>query len=125
MERDSLSEIDLSDRVLPADPCAYSRGRVARAMIAVYRWLLSPLLVALMGPACRFEPTCSRYAEEAIARYGTARGGWRALKRLLRCRPGGGWGYDPVAVRRPPVGHESLDEFSPMPAPEASGAAEL
>jgi uncharacterized protein len=125
MKRDGLTEMELSHRAASGYPSAQPRGRVARATIAVYHWLLSPLLVALMGPACRFEPTCSRYAEEAIARYGTARGGWLALKRLLRCRPGGGWGYDPVLIRRPAVAHESPAEFSPLSAPEASGAPEL
>jgi uncharacterized protein len=73
----------------------------ARAAFGVYRKLVSPLIVTLLGPACRFEPSCSNYADEAIARYGIVRGGWQALKRLMRCRPGGGWGYDPVVVRRP------------------------
>ncbi len=68
----------------------------ARAVIAVYRTLISPLAVSLLGPACRFEPSCSRYASEAIARHGVVSGGRIALRRLLRCRPGGGWGYDPV-----------------------------
>lgn len=47
-------------------------------------------------PSCRFTPTCSQYAAEAIAKYGAARGGWLALKRLARCHPWGGSGYDPV-----------------------------
>jgi putative membrane protein insertion efficiency factor len=66
--------------------------RLPVAAIHVYRWLLAPLL----GPACRFEPSCSRYAEESIRRHGLARGGWLGLKRLLRCHPLGGSGYDPV-----------------------------
>ena len=45
---------------------------------------------------CRFVPTCSEYAKEAILTYGTLRGSLLALKRLLRCRPGGSYGYDPV-----------------------------
>lgn len=49
----------------------------------------------LLG-GCRFHPTCSEYAEEAIARLGIARGGFLALRRLLRCRPFGPWGFDPV-----------------------------
>lgn len=57
-----------------------------------YRALISPLL----PPACRFTPTCSAYAEEAVERYGAARGSWLALRRLLRCHPWGGTGYDPV-----------------------------
>lgn len=75
----------------------------ACAVVGIYRAVVSPLAGALIGPACRFEPSCSVYAGEAIARYGILRGGWQAFKRLLRCRPGGGWGYDPVVVRRPPA----------------------
>jgi uncharacterized protein len=69
---------------------------VALVLIASYRTVLSPVLFAMYGPACRFEPTCSAYAAEAIARYGVARGGSMALKRLLKCRPLGGWGFDPL-----------------------------
>ncbi|HLW69582.1 MAG TPA: membrane protein insertion efficiency factor YidD [Candidatus Binataceae bacterium] len=73
-------------------------GRVLTlAALVIYRVVLSPILAAALGPACRFEPTCSEYASAAIAHHGAARGGWMAIRRLLRCRPGGGWGYDPVA----------------------------
>ena len=57
-----------------------------------YKRFISPLL----PPMCRFEPTCSRYAYEAVDRHGALKGGWLALRRLARCRPGGGQGYDPV-----------------------------
>ena len=73
--------------------------RVAIALIRLYQLMLSPLLVATMGPACRFEPSCSAYAQTAIAAHGLWRGGWRAMRRLARCRPAGGWGYDPVPDR--------------------------
>lgn len=73
---------------------------VALAIISVYRAILSPVLLSMSGPACRFEPTCSAYAAEAIARYGITRGGWIALKRLLKCRPFGGWGFDPLPTTR-------------------------
>jgi uncharacterized protein len=69
---------------------------LALAVIAVYRVALSPILFSVLGPACRFEPTCSAYAAEAIARYGLTRGVWIALKRLMKCRPLGGWGFDPL-----------------------------
>ena len=49
-----------------------------------------------MPPACRYQPTCSRYAYQAIERYGAFKGGWLMLKRLARCQPFGGSGYDPV-----------------------------
>ena len=68
----------------------------ALVIIAGYRTVLSPVLLAMFGPACRFEPTCSAYAAAAIARFGIVRGGWMALKRLARCRPLGGWGFDPL-----------------------------
>jgi len=62
------------------------------ALIAFYRACISPLL----PPACRYTPTCSQYAQEAIRKYGPFKGGWLALKRILRCNPWGGSGYDPV-----------------------------
>ncbi len=62
------------------------------AMLRGYKWLLSPLL----PPACRYVPSCSEYAMEAIARHGAIRGGLRAAWRLLRCHPFARGGYDPV-----------------------------
>ena len=73
--------------------------RGAIALIHLYRLLLSPLLAATMGPACRFEPSCSVYAQAAIAAHGLWHGGGLAMQRLARCRPAGGWGYDPVPAR--------------------------
>ena len=63
------------------------------SLIRFYRRSISPLF----PPSCRFVPTCSQYALEAIEKYGAARGGWLALTRRLRCHPfhKGGW-YDPV-----------------------------
>lgn len=72
-----------------------TRG-LACAIVFLYRVTLSPLLLGLVGPACRFDPTCSQYADEAISEHGLIMGGWMALRRLSHCRPGGGWGYDPV-----------------------------
>jgi uncharacterized protein len=68
----------------------------ALGAIAAYRRLASPLLMATAGPACRFEPTCSEYAHQALATHGLRRGLYLTLRRLLRCRPLGGWGYNPV-----------------------------
>jgi len=62
------------------------------ALVNVYRIALSPWL----APACRFEPSCSAYAIEAIERHGAARGAWLALRRLLRCHPLHRAGFDPV-----------------------------
>ena len=61
-------------------------------VIRAYQLLLSPWL----APACRFEPTCSHYAIEAIERYGPVHGPWIAAKRLARCHPLGDHGYDPL-----------------------------
>ena len=60
--------------------------------IRFYQRAVSPV----MGPSCRFTPTCSEFAVGAIERYGARSGGWLALKRILRCHPFGGQGYDPV-----------------------------
>ena len=61
-------------------------------LLVVYRRLISPLL----GPSCRYVPTCSTYAVEAVQRHGALRGSWLTLKRLLRCHPFAEGGYDPV-----------------------------
>ncbi len=66
--------------------------RVLVGFIRLYQWFLSPLLPA----DCRYLPTCSCYAEEALSRHGLARGGWLAMRRVLHCHPWGGSGYDPV-----------------------------
>lgn len=61
-------------------------------LIRGYQALFSPI----MPPMCRFEPTCSHYAYEAVERHGALRGGWLSLRRIARCRPGGGRGVDLV-----------------------------
>lgn len=66
--------------------------RILIALIKGYKLLISPLL----PPACRFQPTCSEYAMEAIGRFGVLRGGWMAIARILRCHPLHPGGYDPV-----------------------------
>lgn len=72
-----------------------------RIFIRGYQLFLSPLLELLTGPGggCRYEPTCSRYFLEACEKHGVLRGSWLGVKRLARCQPWGGQGYDPV----PPV----------------------
>jgi putative membrane protein insertion efficiency factor len=61
-------------------------------LIRLYQWTVSPLF----PPSCRYAPSCSQYAAEAVTRYGALRGGWLALRRILRCHPWGGAGLDPV-----------------------------
>jgi putative membrane protein insertion efficiency factor len=61
-------------------------------LILVYRATLGHF----MGGHCRFHPSCSQYAIDAINKYGAARGAWRAVKRICRCHPWGGQGYDPA-----------------------------
>jgi putative membrane protein insertion efficiency factor len=67
------------------------------------RWLLIQLVLLyrvtlgqLLGGQCRFHPSCSQYAIDAISKYGPVVGCWKALKRILRCRPWGGCGHDPA-----------------------------
>jgi putative membrane protein insertion efficiency factor len=76
-------------------------ARCARALILVYRLTLS----AFIGRECRYLPTCSDYADEAIRRHGLWAGGWMGVARICRCRPGGGDGYDPVPERLPASAH--------------------
>lgn len=67
-------------------------ARVMLAGIRFYQRGISPLT----PPSCRFQPTCSQYAREAIERYGAAKGSWLAMRRLARCQPFCRGGYDPV-----------------------------
>jgi putative membrane protein insertion efficiency factor len=67
------------------------------ALIRIYQWFISPLL----GNHCRFYPSCSQYAREAIEHYGALRGGWLAIRRLLRCHPWHPGGVDPVPEPSP------------------------
>ena len=68
---------------------------IRRVLILLVRaWQIGPS--AVMAPTCRFAPSCSAYAIEALDRHGAFRGGWLTLKRLLRCHPWGGSGFDPV-----------------------------
>jgi putative membrane protein insertion efficiency factor len=71
---------------------------VARALILFYRATFS----AFAGRSCRYAPTCSEYADDAIARHGLWAGGWMGFARICRCRPGGGEGFDPVPEKLDP-----------------------
>lgn len=68
-------------------------GRLELLAIRLYRKYISPLK---SGPCCRFVPTCSQYAEEAVRKHGAFRGSYLALRRVIRCHPFSAGGYDPV-----------------------------
>ena len=67
-------------------------SKLILALIQAYRYAVSPML----GPSCRFHPSCSEYAQQAVVRHGALHGVWLALKRVLRCNPWHCGGHDPV-----------------------------
>ncbi len=89
----------MPDQADTSTPRRWTR-RIAAAPILAYKYAISPML----PQACRFEPTCSRYALEAIETHGALKGLWLGIRRILRCHPitwlGGGAGYDPVPPAR-------------------------
>lgn len=87
-----ISRIDGSD----ASPTLGSRFGVM--LVRLYQVTLGPF----MGGHCRFQPTCSQYAIDALRSHGLLRGSWLAARRVLRCHPWGGMGHDPVPPRRVP-----------------------
>ncbi len=86
--------------------------RTALGLIRFYQLAVSPHF----PPSCRFQPSCSAYAHEAITRFGLVRGGWLFLKRFGRCHPFGGEGYDPV-----PLPPESSPAGGARPGPAGAG----
>ena len=68
-------------------------AKILLGLIRFYQYALSPML----PPRCRYQPTCSQYAIEAVRKYGALKGGWLAAKRIGRCHPLGGRGYGPVS----------------------------
>ncbi|TDY03869.1 membrane protein insertion efficiency factor YidD [Thiohalophilus thiocyanatoxydans] len=70
--------------------------RLLILLIGGYRYLISPVL----GPHCRYYPSCSEYAQTAVSRFGALRGGWMAVKRISRCHPWHEGGIDPVPEKK-------------------------
>ena len=85
-------------------------------LLRVYRVAVSPLY----GQVCRYHPSCSAYALEAVTRHGTLRGSWLAARRLTRCHPWAAGGYDPVPPARTPpnLGQTSRTQAGPSPSPQ-------
>ena len=81
--------------------------RLLVTSIRIYQWTLSPLI----GRSCRFYPTCSCYASEAIERFGAFRGAYLGTLRILRCHPWHAGGYDPVPPLQAAAGAESMRQL--------------
>lgn len=92
----------LTEFVIKPDFVAHKPTIAARGLLAIF-WLYRMTLSYFLGGYCRFTPTCSRYATEAVTRYGALRGGHMTIKRLCRCHPWGGSGFDPVPEENPPL----------------------
>jgi putative membrane protein insertion efficiency factor len=107
--------VDRVRRRGPGEPSTVAR--LLLALVGGYRRFVSPAL----PPSCRFTPSCSAYAVEAIARHGARRGSWLTARRLLRCGPWHAGGHDPVP---PVVGRSDVTEHpsSARPAPTAAAA---
>jgi len=88
--------------------------RLLWGLVRGYQLFISPVLPG----SCRYEPSCSAYAAEAIMRHGAMRGGWLAAKRIARCHPFGGWGYDPVPGLDP---HTAIHAGGDQPGPGGAG----
>jgi putative membrane protein insertion efficiency factor len=73
-------------------------AKVLLALVSFYRYVVSPALHWAMGPRCRFQPSCSCYAADALRMHGARHGGWLALRRVLRCHPFHPGGFDPVPL---------------------------
>ncbi len=98
------------------------KALVTRVLTLVVRGLILAYQVVpayFFRGSCRFEPGCSRYASEAVAVHGPVKGGWLAVRRICRCHPWGGLGYDPVP---PPAGANALRRAGPPADPHAGSS---
>jgi putative membrane protein insertion efficiency factor len=99
-ERDTLTRPSPSSSPLQGEGTGkWAPRSLGVGLVAIYRAAISPVIHAINGPACRFEPSCSEYARDAIAMHGIVRGGAMAIWRIARCNPAGGHGFDPVPDR--------------------------
>jgi len=89
--------------------------RLLLAILAFYRHWLSPAIHSLFPSGCKYRPTCSEYAAEAIALHGAWPGTWMALRRLLRCHPFGRGGFDPVPMPMPLTAQATERVPHPLP----------
>ncbi len=100
---------------------------IVLALLQVYRWIVSPAKIFLFGPGarCRFTPTCSQYALQAVKTHGALSGGWLATKRVCRCHPWGGAGYDPVPDATVDANQPGAPAHSGTHAPPLTAPAQL
>jgi len=74
--------------------------KIVLILLGIYKSFISKYLNFFFGNQnCRFEPTCSQYSKEAVEKFGVKKGLWLSAKRILSCRPGGGFGFDPVGEK--------------------------
>lgn len=102
-----MSDTESMEADLTGAQVSYRPGIAANAvahLLDLYHALLAPLVAAQTGSSCRFEPSCSRYAKTAVASHGLWRGAYLAMRRLARCHPWGGYGYNPVPQDSPKSG---------------------
>lgn len=90
-------------------------NKCLQLLIRFYQLVISPFFKVfdLIGAGCRYEPTCSEYCRQALEQHGILKGLWLGLKRIARCAPWGGMGYDPVPPAKPPKPKQPNSPKSP------------
>ena len=83
-------------------------------LLRLYRFAISPLY----GQVCRYHPSCSAYALDAVTEHGSLKGSWLALRRLARCHPWAAGGYDPVPKKSSPTPKKATSDVAPMSTPQ-------